>query len=161
MNSLETDQLLELVIIPTLKYLNMDSPAAQNLLLGTAAHESAMGRYIKQIRGPALGIYQVEPATHDDIWINYLKYRPELAAKVRSLIPAFDGDIPPAENMIWDLRYATANARICYWRISEPLPDANDIPAMADYWDVHYNANPHKGFPHEFVAAYERYVKNV
>jgi len=40
------------------------------LLLATAAIESDCGYYIKQVNGPALGIWQMEPATHDDIWEN-------------------------------------------------------------------------------------------
>ena len=57
------------IIEPVLSRLHAASPAARALLLGTAAQESAMGRYIRQLRGgPALGIFQMEPATHDDIW---------------------------------------------------------------------------------------------
>ena len=43
---------------------------------GTAAVESRMGTYLRQIGGPALGIWQVEPATHLDCWDNWLDYRP-------------------------------------------------------------------------------------
>lgn len=38
------------------------SEEAENLLMGTAAQESALGEYIRQLgNGPALGIFQMEP----------------------------------------------------------------------------------------------------
>ena len=49
------------------------SQEAENLLMGTAAQESALGEYIRQLgNGPALGIFQMEPETFDDIVRNYL-----------------------------------------------------------------------------------------
>lgn len=67
--------LRDLIIRPTLVEMGHYSPAAEALLLGTAAHESHGGRYLSQIRGPARGIYQMEPATHDDLWRHYLPPR--------------------------------------------------------------------------------------
>lgn len=59
------------------------SEEAENLLMGTAAQESALGEYIRQLgNGPALGIFQMEPETFDDIVRNYLSYRPDLCRKV-------------------------------------------------------------------------------
>ncbi|KAF0118141.1 MAG: hypothetical protein FD149_866 [Rhodospirillaceae bacterium] len=69
------------VIRPTLLHLGLHSPAAEALLLGTAIQESRLGTYLRQTGGgPALGVYQMEPATHEDIWTNFLAYRPDLAA---------------------------------------------------------------------------------
>lgn len=67
--SINCEQLRLYVIRPTLEKIELWSEAAENLLLGTTAQESHMGTYIKQVgKGPALGIYQMEPATHKDIW---------------------------------------------------------------------------------------------
>ena len=53
----------------------MYSPVAENLIMGTAAQESGF-TYIKQLGGgPALGMFQVEPATAEDILFRYLKIR--------------------------------------------------------------------------------------
>ena len=69
-------QFRNLIIEPTLEAIGMNSTSAVELLLGTMATESWAGTYIKQIKnGPALGVYQMEPATHDDIVINYLNHR--------------------------------------------------------------------------------------
>lgn len=52
------------------------------LLLLTCAAESAMGKYIMQVGGPARGIFQMEPNTEKDIWENWLKYKPQKEAAV-------------------------------------------------------------------------------
>ena len=85
MNGLDVVQLRREVLRPTLRYLELWSPAAENLVIGTAAHESGGCRYLTQIGGPALGLYQIEPATHDDLWTNFLAYRVELRAKTAAL----------------------------------------------------------------------------
>lgn len=63
------EQLLELIITPTHKYMggNYQSDSADLLSLCTAAIESDCGYYIKQVNGPALGIWQMEPDTYNDI----------------------------------------------------------------------------------------------
>jgi hypothetical protein len=58
-------QLIKTVLInfdPFLASLN-----AIQLLMGTAAQESHLGTYLKQINGPALGVFQMEPNTEIDI----------------------------------------------------------------------------------------------
>ena len=73
--AINTKHLRLYIIRPTLQKINLWSEAAENLLLGTAAQESLLGTYLKQNgNGPALGIYQMEPNTHKDIWIHYLNY---------------------------------------------------------------------------------------
>lgn len=152
---MESKQLLEEVIAPTLIFMGMDSPAARNLLLGTIAQESHMGRWLKQINGPALGIAQMEPATHDDIWTNYLAYRPSLVAKLEQLLcPGFS----KVEQLKWNLAYATAMARIHYRRVPKSLPEADDHELLGMYWKEHYNTFEGKGTLTEFNHNYERFV---
>ena len=69
---MQAQQLHDHIIKPALEYMggNYNTPEARLLLLATAAIESDCGYYIKQVNGPALGIWQPEPATHDDIWKN-------------------------------------------------------------------------------------------
>ena len=55
-------QTLALVIRPALKKLRLWSPSAEELVFGTAIVESGL-TYLKQHGdGPALGLWQVEPA---------------------------------------------------------------------------------------------------
>lgn len=153
--------LRELVIRPVLQYLDMHSEAAVNLLMGTAAQESRMGRYFMQVDsfgypvGPALGIFQMEPATHDDIWKTYLN-RVEKQTIAAKIVPFMMRNL--AEEMIWNLKYATAMARIKYWRDSEPLPDKDDIGSLAATWKRIYNSPQGKGTEAEFVQNYHEYV---
>lgn len=147
---IDPGQFRSLVIRPTLQALDLSSLAAERLLLGTAIAESGL-RHLKQIRGPALGLYQMEPATHDDLWNSYLFRKPELAALIGGLVCAHGP--PPADHLIWNLRYATAMARLLYWRRPEPLPPADDIEANAAYWLAHYNTPQGKGTRAHFLAA--------
>lgn len=50
-----------------------------NLIYETAKVESKGGYYIKQIRGPALGVYQIEERTYNDLvkWLKFEKGRYE------------------------------------------------------------------------------------
>ena len=156
---IDRDQLRRRVTRPTLQYLGLWSEAAEALLIGTAAQESAGGRYLHQLGGgPALGIYQMEPETHKDIWKNFLTYRADLAPLVRGLRSVQSPGIRAAEEMIGNLFYATAMTRIHYFRRPEALPDAGDIPALAAYWKAHYNTVLGAGTEEEFIAAWSRYI---
>lgn len=153
---IDVGQLRTLIVEPVLIQLDLFSPVAVNLLLGTAAQESRMGQYIKQIgKGPALGIYQIEPATHNDIWKNYLAYKPALADRVKK----FAIMNPDADEMVGNMYYSTAMARVHYLRVRSPLPaDANDVQALARYWKLWFNTMQGRGTVEEFVRNYEKYV---
>lgn len=148
--------LREVVIRPALKKLGLWSESAENLLLGTAAQESQMGRYLRQIGGgPAIGIYQCEPATHQDVWDNYLIYKGPLLGAVTKLTVLH---MPRMEQLAWNLMYATAIARIHYLRIKEPLPKADDIVSLGCYWKNWYNTHLGKGTVEEYVKSYTAMV---
>lgn len=153
---MDSRHLLHEVIEPTLIFLDMDSPAARNLLLGTIAQESHMGKYLVQLgEGPALGIAQMEPATHDDIWDNYLKYRQPIVQKLDQLLCL---GFTKHDQLKWNLAYAVAMARLHYRRVSAPLPDADDVTQLAHYWKDHYNTVFGKGTVDEFIHNYQRFV---
>lgn len=60
--------------------------------------------------------------------------------------------------MTWNLRFATAMARIHYWRVPEPLPDADDIDGLARYWKQHYNAPLGHGTAEQFAENYRTHA---
>ncbi len=155
MPSLDPTQLRQ-IIRCTLTALDMYSPAAEELLIGTAAHESHLGHWLMQYpAGPARGLYQMEPVTEDDVWQNYLYYRPERS----ELLTRLTGVVRPSIlNLQFNPIYATAMARLHYRRIKEPLPAADDIDGLAHYWDKHWNRNPDKGFPRQFIEDYNRLI---
>jgi hypothetical protein len=153
---IRVSDLREHVIRPTLKLLNMGSLAAENLLLGTCAQESRLGTYLKQRNGPALGIYQIEPATHDDLWKNFISFHPDLLSTLMAI-----NHYPRYESLVTDLSYATAIARLVYYRAPEKLPDANDVEGLAAYWKAHYNTPLGKGTVKEFIDNYNSLVLGI
>lgn len=151
------DQLRELVIRPALKEIDMYSEAAEELLMLTCAVESRLGTYIKQYpSGPAMGIYQMEPATYIDIWKNYLRYHKELFDKIRSQFGCYSSN---PDKMIYDLRAATVFARLHYRRVPKSLPAADDVDGLAAYWKDHYNTYLGAGTTDKAVNIYNELLK--
>ena len=152
----ETKDLLEWVIKPTLYTLGMDGEQAETLMLATALAESG-GRHTRQIGGgPALGLWQMEPATHDDLYDNYLLlHRQDLQPILKKAsLYVFGGSFPPSSDLlIHNPRYACAMARLKYWRVPGPLPDT--VPEMAEYWKTHYNTDGGKGTVEKFLKAWD------
>lgn len=159
--TINVKQLKEYIIEPALFKLGLYSESAVNLLLGTCAQESLMGTYLKQINGPALGIYQIEPLTYFDIFEHYLFSRKDLLRKVFKLIDWCYDFEPPQNVLIENLSFGTAIARIIYKRVPEALPDAHDIKGLARYWKKYYNTENGKGKPEEFILNYKRFIGEV
>jgi len=154
---IDNKQLRECIIKPTLDSLQMYSQAAEELLVFTCACESLGGTYVKQVKGPALGIYQMEPATYTDIWENYIKHSSSL---VQLLALNFSSpSIPNPERMVYDLKFATAMARLHYRRRNEPLPQHNDIEAIWEYYKKYYNTHLGKAEKEESIKHYRKFVK--
>lgn len=146
---INAEQLRQYVVEPVLRKLQLYSESAVNLVMGTAAAESRMGTYIRQMGGgPALGLYQCEPATHDDIWANYLVYKAELAERIRSMVVN-----PSSELLMTDLAYSTAICRVHYLRAKGALPAADDWNALAEYWKRAYNTVLGKGTVEHFLVS--------
>lgn len=139
-------QLVQYVVEPTLRTLDMYSEDAVRLVLCTGVVESNLSALHQIGGGPALGIYQMEPATHDDIWRNYLDHRKTLGVRIKQMC-AYP---PSADQMIWNLAYATAMCRVHYWRVSNPIPSS--IAGMAGYWKKHYNTPQGAGTVDKFVV---------
>lgn len=150
---LDLNQFNEYVIEPTLEELGLYSVAAAQLVLGTCIQESRL-RYLKQLGGgPALGVVQMEPATHHDIWRNFLAYRPTLTARVREIAGV---EHPPAQMLIGNLWYAVAMCRVHYRRVRAALPTAGDIDAQAQYWKRYYNTSAGKGTVEQYIANWRK-----
>ena len=161
---IDPKQLLNYIIRPVLHDLSLWSQPAERLVLGTACQESQCGRYLHQLGdGPALGIYQIEPATHDDIWKNYLDYllpANGLPALMRSWAikrRVMGGEpYPDAEEMIGNLYYATAMCRIQYYRVPSALPTY--LAAQAAYWKKNFNTELGAGTVEEYMNNWNRFV---
>ncbi len=133
---LDPQHFLAYVVRPSLDSIGLWSPAAERLLLGTAITESELTWLRQHGDRPARGVYPIEPVTHADIWANYLAYRDELANRVARLAARAS---PRAEQLTWNLGYATVIARLVYYRRPEPLPAADDLAGLARYRTAHFN----------------------
>lgn len=147
-------QFRDKVVRPALAALNMRSPAAERLLLGTAVQESGL-RYLHQIKGPAIGLFQMEPATHADI-LAYLRRNP----RRYNIVAGLSLTLEP-EEMAWNLQYAAIMARLHYWRDPAPLPAPGDGAGLAEYWKRVYNTNAGRGTAAQFAANYKKHVSGL
>lgn len=150
----ELRQLIKTTLFP----LGLYSPEAEELLCATCANESHLGQYRRQTNGPALGIFQMEPATHDDIWQNYLKYHADLGAKISNLVASGTPFIPHAEALVTNDEYAIAMARVQYLRAKGSLPGIHNLQDIWDYYKAHYNTPAGKADIQTFYACYKKYV---
>lgn len=157
---LDVRQFQDEVIRPVLGVLAgwnpaMNTPATTALLLGTALQESGLTFLRQRGGGPGLGLFQIEPASHDDVWNNFLATRRELSGIIESLAAGGRGD---ADQLTWNLGYGAAIARLIYWRAPAAMPPATDIDALGRYWKAHYNTPGGAGTAAEWSANYNRYV---
>lgn len=130
---------------------------AVELLMLTAAQESHLGEYIRQLNnGPAMGIFQMEPRTHDDICFRYLNRKGELKASILRVSNCREFDSAVLE---YNLAYSTALARAFYRRFPEALPSATDVEGLARYWKKYWNTELGAGTVEEAVENYERFCR--
>lgn len=146
-----SQDLRELIIADTLRYLDDWSLAGENLLLGTAIQESGMGFCLKS--GRQLGLYHISPAAHRAVWDHYLVLLPDKASTVRGLAGQHSFVENPHKELITNLRYATAIAWYIYRKAGINLPCAEDLEGLAKIWHRHFHCQP-TGTVKEFVRNY-------
>jgi len=141
-------------IADTLKKIGLHSDNAVELLMGTCAQESAFGKYNRQLGGgPALGVFQMEPATFNDIVRNYLFYKQELYLRI---LDVCDLNAYNANDLVTNVQFAICMSRVHYLRVKSPIPST--LPGWAAYWKKYYNTELGKGKVEEFIENYKLYV---
>ena len=156
--SIQPDQLRDLIAL-TLADIDMHSAAAVELLMLTSAQESHCGRYLQQVNGPALGIFQMEPATLIDLHNNFLKHKPELASKLRKVTPNTQDPRIRRAHLQGNLLYQIITARLQYYRFPARLPAANDVVGLAKYYKQYWNTNAGRATVEEAIVNYHKYAK--
>ena len=147
---------LKTEIEATLEAIGLYSEEAVNLLLGTCAQESAFGKYRRQLgNGPALGIYQMEPFTYNDCFVNFLKYNPDLFAKILKVSGL--NQFPDAEEMVNNDVFAACMCRVRYLRAQGAIP--RTIEGQAKYWKQHYNTVKGRGTVEEYLKNWKRFCE--
>ncbi len=150
---------LRKVVGITLQKIDAYTPDVTELLLMVAAHESHLGVYLMQDKGPALGIFQTEPATYNDIWLNYLKYNTALRMKI--LIGLLTPEKPPAERLATDIALAIMMARCQFLRSPAKIPPASDLQAMGELCKLVFNTVAGKATAQDYINDYRRYVLGI
>lgn len=144
------------IVTPALTKIGLASPAAINLVTGIGLAESGY-RTRRQVGGPALGFWQMEPATEQDCWTNFLDYRPLLAALVCKLSGRREQEITPQLLLNNDL-YAAAMCRVKLYRSPKPLPSATCALALSLFHKEVYNTSLGKADPYQNVRLFQEAI---
>ena len=144
------------VVTDILTKAKVYSDSAKVLLIGTCDIESNLGTYLYQINGPALGFYQMEPATHDDIILNYLKYNPIYMDYIKTIAVNQNPN-----QLITNLTYSTLMCRFHYMRVREALPAVNDAAGMAAYHKKYYNTTQGKTNINQSIMIFKNIITQL
>ena len=143
---MDPQQLHDFIIKPTLEYMgcNHDSKEARFLLLCTAAIESDCGYYIKQVGGPALGIWQMEPKTHQDINLNCDALNASSMQKIQCSLYMPYNEASDISGLLNNPMYACCMARLKYSMTPKQLPKLTgvakeDLKSFYYYYAKHYH----------------------
>lgn len=157
--------LVDYIIKPSLAQLALikpkaDSPASRQFMLAVAAIESRCGEYFKQLgNGPALGIWQVEPATSDDVYYNYLANRQDLLKCIESMkVEIWQTGV---QQHIVSPMYNCAIARMCVYRQADPMPDFGDRDAMWSLYKKYFNSSKGASTYEKWCECWDKYVEGV
>ena len=146
------------VIHPTLAHMDIHSPAAELLLLGTAAAESSIGAFLKTEGQRTSGIYRMHGLTHRHIWDDYLSSRPELASKVRGLASQREFLSHPHAELTTNLSYATAMTWLAYVRSPTfTLASKPSALHLATIWKNLYHPKDDLSIEH-FLERYKKLI---
>ncbi|WP_281222117.1 hypothetical protein [Photobacterium sanguinicancri] len=150
---------IEYVIKPVLDQLDvaaggkgkLNTESAIALILMIVAHESGKFTYSKQVRGPAMGFTQMEPATFKWLveWLG--KHKPNLLDAMNMFGPIGE---PDSSMMVISPQYAVAAARMNLLRFPERLPEADDLDGLARYAKKYWNTSAGKATEADYKNAY-------
>ena len=139
MDEAQSKDLIERV----LNKIELYCPEASDLVFKTLKVESLL-KYVRQIKGIAVGFGQCEPWVAVDICKNYLKYRPDLMKQVADTINVKLSyfTLPKEEDWAWILETNIAAmisfCRLHYRRIPKALPKKN-LDEQWIYYKKYYN----------------------
>jgi len=152
---MDKSQLREL-IKETLIGIDLYSLDAEELIMATIAQESAMGKYLKQITGQAMGITQIELPTFKSHlkWLKLEKNKTLLNKIIKECnIIELTHDA-----LVYNLKFSIAMCRVHYYRVPKELPENTNIERMWLYYKKYYNSYLGAATKEQFYTNYKRYV---
>ncbi len=130
--------------------MNMNSKEAQEMIFRTGMAETGYKAIEQYGGGPAVGFFQVEPATINDTMENYVAYRSEIKENLAGLgYKKNDSTIIVTGNIFLQIAFC----RLKYRRDRHSLPKCGDLEAQAKYWKRVYNSYKGKGTIEHFMEA--------
>lgn len=156
--SMHPEQLRQCIqdVLDTYYGPDLAQPNVVKLLMMVAAHESLGGQYLQQIRGPARGIFQMEPATEWDIFSNFARFRKRMRDIYNEVT-----DVPPDKvelHQRGNLVRQVVLARMHFLRVPKPIPCYHDDEALGQYAKDYWNTAAGKATPEQYVSAYYKYT---
>ena len=133
----------------TLSKYNLNSESGINLVFGTIQVESRGGTYLRQmsknfdINKHAIGICQMEKATFERLKTKYW-FKIELRPDKEISFPQLE----------YDLELSILFCRLRYLADSQPLPDADNVTKLGEYWKRVYNTVHGSGEVTQFIKHY-------
>jgi hypothetical protein len=119
-----------------------NTPYVRDLLMATAAQETLLGTWLRQIRGPALGVFEIEPASYATLMRRCNDRQLSLLVEL--------GD---EGSLTYNLLYSAVVCRIFYWQVPERLPVLTTKQTLWDYYKAHYNTLAGAATYSEFLHA--------
>ncbi|MBQ9536719.1 MAG: hypothetical protein IJU79_02910 [Desulfovibrionaceae bacterium] len=136
-------------------YLELPQENCCNLLLEICAAESDFGYYVRQVRGPAQSVWQIEPATARDLHTRLPKKNLQLYTKIVALRdPLLDEE----ENVVTNLNYGAALCLGVLYLKGLPFASLNSLEARAQAWKKYYNTYLGKGTLEGYCQKALKYV---
>lgn len=135
----------------------LSRPNVVKLLMMIAAHESLGGYYIKQIRGPARGIFQMEPATEWDLFRNYARFRDRMRDIYLEVtyVPCGKVELHQRGNLVRQV----VLARMHLLRFPKPIPCYHDDEGLGQYAKDYWNTAAGKATPEQYITAYYKFIR--
>ena len=157
---IDANHLRDLAVVPACELLGIHSLAAEQLLMGTVAHESACGLYLRQKTGAgygaAHGIFQMEKITHQD-HVKWIRDHSRFSKPIEYEWGLTYWSV--FENIVTDLKLAAVFCRIHYYNRTGPLP--TDLIEQAQCWKAVYNTNAGAGTVEQYLEHWEHYIASA
>jgi hypothetical protein len=118
---------------------------AADLLMATAAVESNLGTWLSQDQGPALGVFQIDPASLLTLITRASPHQTQALYRISTPQSA-------AAQINTNLLLAAAICRLYYWQVPDPLPP-DTVSGLWGYYKTFYNSKFGATTESEFIAA--------